>query len=118
MEYETAGDPISGTLWTRKTREKIAEELSKVNIEIGKTTVGKILKKMDYSLRCNSKKISNGGRRLTKEEAVKRDEQFKYIERKRKEFAQNGLPILSVDTKKKELIIQEKMQSGLKIYKL
>jgi len=104
MEYETAGDPISGTLWTRKTREKIAEELSKVNIEIGKTTVGKILKKMDYSLRCNSKKISNGGRRLTKEEAVKRDEQFKYIERKRKEFAQNGLPILSVDTKKKELI--------------
>jgi len=50
MEYETAGDPISGTLWTRKTREKIAEELSKVNIEIGKTTVGKILKKMDYSL--------------------------------------------------------------------
>src|SRR3990167_3450422 len=85
MEYETAGDPISGTLWTRKTREKIAEELSKVNIEIGKTTVGKILKKMDYSLRCNSKKISNGGRRLTKEEAVKRDEQFKYIERKRNE---------------------------------
>lgn len=104
MKYETAGDPISGTLWTRKTREKISEELSKVNIEIGKTTVGKILKKMDYSLKCNSKKISNGGRGLTKEESMKRDEQFKYIERKRKKFAQNGLPILSVDTKKKELI--------------
>ncbi len=62
MKYETAGDPISGTLWTRKTREIISNELLTIGISIGKTTIGKLLKKMDFSLRSNSKKISNGGR--------------------------------------------------------
>lgn len=68
MKYETAGDPISGLLWTRKTREKISDELAKIDIRVGATTVGNILKKLNYSLKCNSKKVSNGGRKLTKEE--------------------------------------------------
>ncbi|MCP4977515.1 MAG: hypothetical protein GY931_15285 [Maribacter sp.] len=76
MKYETAGDPISGTLWTRKTREIISNELLTIGISIGKTTIGKLLKKMDFSLRSNNKKISNGGRVLTKEEAEKRNNQF------------------------------------------
>jgi transposase len=78
MKYETAGDPISGLLWTRKTREKISEELAQIGIRVGATTVGNILKKLKYSLKCNSKKVSNGGRKLTKEEKKMRDEQFKY----------------------------------------
>lgn len=104
MKYEIAGDPISGLLWTRKTREKISEELTKINIKVGKTTVGNILKKMNFSLKSNSRKISNGGRRLTKEESEIRDKQFKYIKRNRKKFVKKDLPVISVDTMKKDLI--------------
>ena len=93
MEYETAGDPMSGLLWTRKTRGKISEELAKVGIEVGITTVGKILKKLNYSLKSNSKKISNGGRKLTKEELETRNRQFKYIEKTLKKFIKQGLPV-------------------------
>jgi transposase len=68
MKYETAGDPMSGLKWTRKTTEKIAAELASVDINVGKTTVGKILKKLGFSLKSNSKKISNGGKSVTKAE--------------------------------------------------
>jgi len=104
MEYETAGDPMSGMLWTKKTREKISKELAKIDIKVGPTSVGKILKQLNYSLKCNSKKISNGGKKLTKDEKKARDMQFKYINKKREEYAKNRLPIISVDAKKKELI--------------
>ena len=104
MEYETAGDPMSGLKWTRKTTEKISQELKRVNINVGKTTVGKILKKIGFSLKSNSKKISNGGKSVTNEEQEKRDNQFKYIQKTRAKFTKNNLPIESVDTKKKELV--------------
>lgn len=104
MKYETAGDPMTGILWTRKTRTKIAEELTKAGFTIGKTAVGKLLKKMNFSLKCNSKMISNGGKKLSKEEQVIRNNQFLYINDVREKFAKNGFPIISVDGKKKELI--------------
>jgi len=104
MKDETAGDPISGLLWTRKTREKISGELAEIGIRVCATTVGDILKKLNYSLKCNSKKVANGGRKLTKAEEKIRDEQFKYIAGIRSEFMGKGLPSISVDTKKKELI--------------
>lgn len=104
MKYETAGDPMTGLLWTRKTRDKIADELSKNGFEIGKTTVGKILKKMNYSLQSNSKNVSSGGTKLSKEENEKRNIQFRNIERLRNRFKKQGLPTISVDGKKKELI--------------
>jgi len=46
MEYETAGDPMSGLKWTRKTTSKISEELSKIGIYVSENTVGKLLKNM------------------------------------------------------------------------
>lgn len=104
MKYETAGDPMTGLLWTRKTREKIADELSKEGFEIGKTTVGTILKELNYSLKSNSKKTSNGGIKISNEEREKRDVQFRYIEKIRHKFTKLGLPIISVDGKKKEMI--------------
>lgn len=104
MKYETAGDPMTGLLWTRKTREKIASELSINGFEIGKTAVGKILKKMNYSLKSNSKKVSNGGKKRTKEQREERDAQFHNIKKLRNKFEKLGLPIISVDGKKKELI--------------
>jgi len=104
MEYEIAGDPMSDLKWIRKTTEKISKELKKININVGRTTVGKILKKLGFSLKSNSKKISNGGKLVTKEEQEKRDRQFKYINKTRVKFAKKNLPVASVDTKKKEQI--------------
>lgn len=104
MEYETAGDPMSGLKWTRKTTEKISKELASINIKVGRTAVGKILKFLEYSLKSNSKKISNGGKLVSKEEQSKRDMQFNYMGMLRKKFSKKNMPIESVDTKKKELI--------------
>ncbi len=58
MERETAGDPISGFKWTRKTTEKIARQLKRLGIAISRNTVGRLLRQMKYSLRTNRKKIS------------------------------------------------------------
>jgi len=104
MKYETAGDPISGLKWTRKTTEKIADELSLLGIRVSRTTVGKILADMDYSLKTNRKSISNGGKPQTKEEKEKRNEQFEYINKMRDKFRKRKNPAISADTKKKELI--------------
>ncbi len=51
MKYETAGDPVSGCKWTRKTTGKIAKQLERVGIQVSAKTVGRLLKKMNYSLR-------------------------------------------------------------------
>jgi hypothetical protein len=50
MRYETAGDPVSGCKWTHKTTGKIARELKRMDICVSANTVGRLLKKMDYSL--------------------------------------------------------------------
>ena len=58
MERETAGDPISELKWTRKTTDKIARQLKRLGIVVGRNTVGRLLRQMKYSLRTNRKKIS------------------------------------------------------------
>ncbi len=68
MEYETAGDPMSDLKWTRKTTQKIADELALIDIFVSNTTVGKVLKGLNFSLKTNVKAISNGGKQLTKKE--------------------------------------------------
>ncbi|MGR3220391.1 MAG: ISAzo13 family transposase [Candidatus Anammoxibacter sp.] len=105
MEYEKAGDPTGkGLKWIRKTPAKIAEQLALCGIEVSGKAVGTLIKGLNYSLRCNSKKISNGGRKLTKEEREERNEQFEYINKKREEFVKHRYPVISVDTKAKEMI--------------
>lgn len=104
MKYETAGDPMSELKWTRKTTEKISQELASINIKVSRTTVGKILKKLGFSLKSNVKKISNGGKSVTKKEQAKRDNQFKYIKKISNEFCKNNMPAMSGDMKKKELV--------------
>jgi transposase len=76
MKYETAGDPMTDLKWTRKTTEKIADELALIDICVSKTTVGKILKGLNFSLKTNVKSISNGGKPKTKEEKEKRNPVF------------------------------------------
>jgi hypothetical protein len=97
MRQETAGDPVTGLKWTHKTTEKIAKQLQRLGIRVSKTTVGRLLKQLKFSLRVNHKKRSNGS-------PATRDLQFRYIRRLRTVFANRGDPIISVDAKKRELV--------------
>jgi hypothetical protein len=97
MERETAGDPISGLKWTRKTTDKIARQLKRLGIAVSRSTVGRLLRQMRYSLRTNRKKISAGS-------TADRDRQFRFLCRQRDRFEKRGDPVLSVDAKKRELI--------------
>jgi hypothetical protein len=100
MKHETAGDPMTGLKWTRKTTEKIAGELSSLDIHVSANTVGRLLKQMDFSLRVNHKKLSTG----SKTDQSERNEQFVYISKLKERFSRAGHPVVSVDTKKKELV--------------
>lgn len=83
--------------WTRKTTEKIAAELRIAGISVSANTVGRLLKQLGYRLRTNEKKISRC-------RPADRDAQFKRIAELRQSFAVNGLPMVSIDTKKKEQV--------------
>ena len=102
MRHDTAGDPITGLKWTRKTTKKLAEELAQCRICVCPNTVGQLLKGLDFRLRVNFKAIESGNRKPT--DPHKRDEQFRYIKSQRIEFSQRGKPVISVDSKKKESI--------------
>lgn len=97
LKYETAGDPMTGLKWTRKTMDKIVQELKGLEISVSATTVSRLLKQMDYSLRVNHKEIAFHS-------SEDRNEQFVYLSKLRERFAQQGNPTVSVDTKKKELV--------------
>jgi hypothetical protein len=83
--------------WSRRTIEKIAEELRSIGIDVSPSTVSHLLKEMGFSLKVNRKSIAHAT-------SPDRNEQFEYIATMRKAFAQQGSPIISVDTKKKELV--------------
>lgn len=97
MQHETAGDPMTGLKWTHRTTEKIARELAMAGIQVSKNTVGRLLKNMGFSLRVNHKNLSSVS-------CEDRDAQFEHIHRIREDFTQAREPIISVDTKKKELV--------------
>ena len=97
MEQETAGDPISGLKWTRKTTAKIARQLRRLRIVVSRNTVGRLLGQMKYSLRMNRKKIATSS-------SADRDRQFRYLRRQRDRFQKRADPVVSVDAKKRELI--------------
>ena len=103
MKYETAGDPKTGLKWTRKATRKVAAALQQEGIMVSDKSVARLLKKMGYSLRANRKKLALSGNG-SKRERRQRDLQFRHICSSRECFARQGEPIISVDTKKKELI--------------
>jgi hypothetical protein len=87
---------MGGLKWTRKSTVKISELLAHAGLAISPGTVGRLLHQMDYRLRVNHKQLGAS--------CPERDEQFCHIARLRGRFERNGLPIISVDTKKRELI--------------
>lgn len=97
LRQDTAGDPMTGLKWTRKTTAKVSSELRRIGISACPKTVARLLKDLDFRLRSNEKKISRCS-------PADRDAQFRYIAGLRETFAAKGLPIISIDTKKKELI--------------
>lgn len=100
MEEDTAGDPMTGLKWTRRTTAKISRELASLGIAVSPRTVARLLRKMKYSLRVNHKQLS----RVCKISPQDRNAQFEHIAQLRERCAARGLPLISVDTKKKELV--------------
>lgn len=98
LEFDTAGDPMTGKKWNRMTPAKAADCLQKrLAIRVSATTVRRLLEKLDYSLKANKKCLSSGS-------SPDRDKQFGISRSLREELLAAGDPIISVDTKKKELI--------------
>lgn len=93
---------MGGLKWTRKSTGRIAQELDRYGICVSAKTVGRLLRQMNYSLQVNAKKIESGIRHPPSRQ--KRNRQFQHIAQMRKSFAQAGQPVISIDTKKKELI--------------
>lgn len=90
--------------WSKKSTRKIAQQLKRLHIQVSPRTVAKLLKAMDYSLRINLKTIESGSRR--RRDPEQRDKQFNYIKRQRKDYTKRNLPIISIDSKSRELIGQ------------
>jgi hypothetical protein len=97
VEETTAGDPMSPLKWTSKSTRTIALELTRSGHPVSSVTVGRCLEDMGYTLQANVK---------TREGAQHpdRDGQFRYLNRQVKNFRRDGYPVISVDTKKKELV--------------
>jgi Rhodopirellula transposase DDE domain len=97
VEETTAGDPMSAVRWTNKSTEALAEELTRRGHPVSDKTVARMLDEMGYALQLNRK---------TKEgpQHPDRDAQFRYINRQEASFRASGDPVISVDTKKKELV--------------
>ena len=102
LKHDKAGDPVHGLKWTRKTTRSVARELRRLRIRISANTVGRLLKAMGFSLRVNHKTLESGSKNPPPRRV--RNRQFRYIKQAREHFASQGSPIVSVDTKKKELV--------------
>jgi Rhodopirellula transposase DDE domain len=91
------GDPESPLRWTIKSTAKLAGELSALGHRVSARTVAKLLKQAGYSLQANAKTIEGG-------QHPDRDAQFGYLNTQVERFQAGGDPVISVDTKKKELV--------------
>lgn len=98
VEPATRGDPMRPLRWTTKSTRKLAEALAAKGIQVSHRVVAEVLDKLNYSLQANAKSLEQGS------DHEDRDAQFENINRQVKEFMQRGEPVISVDTKKKELV--------------
>ena len=97
LEETTAGDPMSHLKWTNKSTRMMADELERKGHQVSHVTVARRLWEMGYSLQANVKTLEGP-------QHPDRDEQFRYINKLVSRFMRTKDPVLSVDTKKKELI--------------
>lgn len=97
VEPLTRGDPESPLRWTCKSTRKLAEELNQQGHRIGDRKVADLLYDLDYSLQANVKTREGS-------QHPDRNAQFEYINRLARSFQNRQQPVISVDTKKKELV--------------
>ena len=97
LEDSTRGDPESPLRWTSKSTAKLAAGLVAFGHHVSEVTVQRVLKSMGFSLQAN-RKTREG------EQHPDRDAQFRYISRTAKAALAAGQPVISVDSKKRELV--------------
>ena len=93
----TRGDPMSPLRWTAKSTRYLAQALSRRGPAVSHETVAQLLKALGYSLQGTMKTLEG-------QQHPDRNAQFEYINGLTKRFLGKGWPVISVDTKKKELI--------------
>lgn len=97
MGEDIAGFPVSLVRWSRRSTYRLSEELKEYNVSACPSSVGKILKSSNFSLRVNRKCVAETYH-------PDRNRQFEIISEIRKRFEDKDQPIISIDSKKKELI--------------
>ena len=97
VEPTTRGDPESPLRWTCKSVRHLATELQRLGHRTSHQLVSELLHKLGYSLQANRKTIEGASH-------PDRNAQFEYITRQVRTFLRTGDPVISVDTKKKELV--------------
>jgi transposase len=97
VEPEERGDPMSPLRWTTKSTRNLADELTRQGHKVSADTVGDLLREEGFSLQGNAKTLE-GTRHPD------RDAQFRYISEQVRAHQDGGDPVISVDTKKKELV--------------
>jgi len=97
VEPQERGDPMSPLRWTTKSTRKLAAELTRQGHKVSAGTVGDLLREEGFSLQGNAKTIEG-------QRHPDRDAQFRYISEQARAHQGTADPVISVDTKKKELI--------------
>ena len=97
VEPDTRGDPMKPLLWTTKSLNRLVAALKEHGHTVSANSVRTLLRGLGYSLQSN-RKTREGGHHDD------RDAQFQYINAQTKDYLAAGEPVLSVDTKKKELV--------------
>ena len=97
VEPDERGDPMSPLRWTTKSTRKLAAELAAQGHKVSADTVGDLLRAEGFSLQGNAKTIEG-------KQHPDRDAQFRYISEQVKDHQGTADPVISVDTKKKELV--------------
>jgi hypothetical protein len=97
VEPDERGDPMSPLRWTTKSTRNLAAELTGQGHKVSADTVGDLLRAGGFSLQGNAKTIEG-------KQHLDRDAQFRYINEQVKVYQGTADPVISVDTKKKELI--------------
>ncbi|WNV83888.1 ISAzo13 family transposase [Umezawaea sp. Da 62-37] len=99
VEPDVRGDPMSPLRWTTKSTRKLAAELTARGHRISADTVADLLREEGFSLQSNVKTLEG-------KQNPDRDAQFRYLNEQVKDHQATGEPVVSVDTKKKELVGQ------------
>jgi transposase len=97
VEPDMRGDPMSALRWTVKSTRQLADELGRQGHRVCADTVGDLLREEGFSLQGNAKTLEG-------KQHPDRDAQFRYINEQAKQYQDTGDPVISVDTKKKELV--------------